>query len=165
MLANILKTHLFNRIRDIENLSKQPYQKSGLFNKNNVSPISEYIHAHNESCFIYNKINSTFDRYIATVLHLYKNDSSFRDKLINSKGFCLKHYDMLYSAAINKLNKNILDSFITDLNTVTIDNLKRVDSDLNWYIDKFDYRYKDEPWKNSKDAIERTILKVSSTVF
>ena len=58
-----------------------------------------------------------------------------------------------------------MDSFITDLNTVTIDNLKRVDSDLNWYIDKFDYRYKDEPWKNSKDAIERTILKVSSTVF
>lgn len=37
--------------------------------------------------------------------------------------------------------------------------------DLDWYIDKFDYRYKDEPWKNSKDAIERTITKTNSILI
>ncbi|MEE1012732.1 MAG: DUF6062 family protein [Clostridia bacterium] len=30
-------------------------------------------------------------------------------------------------------------------------------------MQKFDYRFKDEPWKNSKDAVERGILKVSGT--
>ena len=55
-----------------------------------------------------------------------------------------------------------LDNFIQDINKVTIDNLKRVDADLDWFIDKFDYRYKNEPWKNSKDAVERTITKTNS---
>jgi hypothetical protein len=163
-LANILKTHLFNRIKDIEAISKKPYTKNGIFKKNTLSPLSEYIKTHNESCFICNKVNTTFDRYIATILHLYKNDTTFQDKFLNSKGFCLKHYEMLYTTAINKLTGNLLDSFIADIHKVTIANLKRVDADLDWYIDKFDYRYKDAPWKNSKDAIERTIIKISSEV-
>ena len=58
---------------------------------------------------------------------------------------------MLYSASINELSGKDLDDFIEILNRLTIENLKRVDADLDWFIDKFDYRYKDEPWKNSKD--------------
>ena len=27
--------------------------------------------------------------------------------------------------------------------------------DVSWFCKKFDYRYADEPWYNSKDAIER----------
>lgn len=164
-IANILKTHLYNRIKDIEELSKHPINKGGLFKKNTLSPISEYIRNHNNSCFICNRINSTFDRYIATILHLYKNDASFRTKFNNTKGFCLKHYEMLYSKSLEDLNGSVLDSFINDLNKITIENLKRVDSDLDWFIDKFDYRYKDEPWKNSKDAINRTITKTNSVII
>ena len=29
--------------------------------------------------------------------------------------------------------------------------------DISWFCKKFDYRYEDEPWKNSKDAVERAI--------
>lgn len=161
-IANILKTHLNKRIKDIESLSNQPINKGGLLKKNTLSPISEYIKQHNESCFICNKVNSTFNRYLATITHLYKNDSNFRDKLISSKGFCLKHYDMLYSQGLEDMKGSVLDNFIQDINKVTLDNLRRVDADLDWFIDKFDYRYKNEPWKNSKDAVERTITKTNS---
>ena len=41
-------------------------------------------------------------------------------------------------------------------------NLDLLQEDIDWFIQKFDYRFKDEPWKNSKDALQRTILKVSS---
>ena len=34
--------------------------------------------------------------------------------------------------------------------------------DLEWFIDKFDYRNENEPWKNSKDAVQRSILKTNS---
>ena len=40
--------------------------------------------------------------------------------------------------------------------------MKRVKEDLDWFIDKFDYRYKNEPWKNSKDALPRMLCKVNS---
>lgn len=163
-IANILKTHLNKRIKDIESLSNQPINKGGLFKKNTLSPISEYIKEHNESCFVCNKVNSTFNRYLATITHLYKNDSNFRDKLTSSKGFCLKHYDMLYSQGLEDMKGSVLDNFIQDINKVTLDNLRRVDADLDWFIDKFDYRYKNEPWKNSKDAVERTITKTNSII-
>ena len=42
------------------------------------------------------------------------------------------------------------------------ENLKRVEEELDWFIQKFDYRFQDEPLKNSKDAVERGILKVSA---
>ena len=164
-IANILKTHLYNRIRDIEKLSKEAPAKGGLFKKNTLSPISEYINNHNNSCYICNKINPTFERYIATVIHLYKTDNNFKNKLTSSKGFCLKHYEMLYTAGLNTLNGSTLQNYLDDLNKVVIENLKRVDSDLEWFIDKFDYRYKDEPWKNSKDAVERTIIKTNNTII
>ncbi len=163
-IANILKTHLNKRIKDIESLSNQPINKGGLFKKNTLSPISEYIKEHNESCFVCNKVNSTFNRYLATITHLYKNDSNFRVKLTSSKGFCLKHYDMLYSQGLEDMKGSVLDNFIQDINKVTLDNLRRVDADLDWFIDKFDYRYKNEPWKNSKDAVERTITKTNSII-
>ena len=39
---------------------------------------------------------------------------------------------------------------------------QRVADDLEWFIDKFDYRHKDEPWKNSKDALPRAMNKLNS---
>jgi len=43
--------------------------------------------------------------------------------------------------------------------------MARIEGELSWFIDKFDYRYKDEPWKNSKDALPRSIQKVSSEII
>ncbi len=43
-----------------------------------------------------------------------------------------------------------------------LENMKRVHEDLSWFIDKFDYRFKDEPWKNAKDALPRTMTKLNS---
>ena len=30
--------------------------------------------------------------------------------------------------------------------------------DVSWFCKKFDYRYDQEPWYNSKDAVERAII-------
>ena len=41
-----------------------------------------------------------------------------------------------------------------------VTNMQRIQEDVNWFTKKFDYRFKDEPWKNSKDAIQRSIKKL-----
>ena len=56
----------------------------------------------------------------------------------------------------------MLESFIAELNRMYLENMKRVHEDLGWFIDKFDYRFKDEPWKNAKDALLRTMTKLNS---
>lgn len=42
------------------------------------------------------------------------------------------------------------------------ENFQRMEEDLVWLSDKFDYRNKDADWKNSKDALQRGMQKLRS---
>ena len=40
------------------------------------------------------------------------------------------------------------------------ENLARVKEDIDWFTAKFDYRNANAPWKNSQDAVPRTMQKL-----
>ena len=40
------------------------------------------------------------------------------------------------------------------------ESLQRVGGDIDWLVEKFDYRNQDADWKNSKDAIQREMQKL-----
>lgn len=164
-LALMLKTHTDKTIKDLKALSaNKPVAAGGFFKKQQPSSVSEYIKELEESCFICGRINGTFDRYIDTLFHLWKKDSSFRDKFRQCKGFCTYHYGILYDRGAAKLGKDSYAEFLDALNKVYFENMERVNGDISWFIDKFDYRFKDEPWKNSKDALPRGIVKTNHTM-
>ena len=50
-----------------------------------------------------------------------------------------KDYDEFYKA-VSKIENEYMDTLC---------------GDVSWFCKKFDYRYTDEPWYNSKDSIER----------
>jgi hypothetical protein len=163
--ALILKTHMDKTIKDIEKLSSNSLKLSSpsLFKKKaEASPLTTYLNQLEHSCYVCNMINNTFDRYIDTIFMLYKDDSEFRTKFNNTKGICTSHYNLLYQEAPKYLKSDLLNTFCLALNTIYIDNMKRVRDDLEWFINKFDYRYVNEPWKNSKDALPRAMVKVGS---
>ena len=58
-----------------------------------------------------------------------------------------------------------LDEFLRVLDDVFFSNAKRVNDDLEWFINKYDYRYEKEPWYNAKDSIPRTIIKTNHTIL
>lgn len=163
-LALMLKTHTDKTIKDLKELAKnKPVVSGGLFKKTASSSVSEYINELEKSCFICDRINNTFDRYIDTIFHLWKKDPEFKEKFKSSKGFCNCHYGLLFDQGSVKLSKDAYAEFIEILNNVYFENMERVNGDIGWFIDKFDYRFKDEPWKNSKDAIPRGIIKTNHT--
>ena len=166
-LALILHTHMQRTNRDLEDLlsSDKPVKK-GLFAKKteNTSPVTEYIENLNHSCYICNRIDRIFARYLATIYHCYEHDEEFRRKFAASKGFCTKHFGMLYEGAPSSLSGKRLPEFIKTLNEVYLTNMKRVTDDLEWFTDKFDYRNEDKPWKNSKDALPRSMNKTNSVL-
>ena len=82
-------------------------------------------------------------------------------KFKKSKGFCLEHYGMLFEEAPKYLHGDVLEDFTSDLNHVFLENYKRMEEELAWFIDKFDYRNTDAPWKTSKDAVPRAMTKVN----
>lgn len=166
-LALILHTHMQRTNRDLEDLlsSDKPVKK-GLFAKKteNASPVTKYIENLNHSCYICNRIDRIFARYLATIYHCYEHDEEFRRKFAASKGFCTKHFGMLYEGAPSSLSGKRLPEFIKTLNEVYLTNMKRVTDDLEWFTDKFDYRNEDKPWKNSKDALPRSMNKTNSVL-
>lgn len=166
-LALILHTHMQRTNCDLEDLlsSDKPVKK-GLFAKKteNASPVTEYIENLNHSCYICNRIDRIFARYLATIYHCYEHDEEFRRKFAASKGFCTKHFGMLYEGAPSSLSGKRLPEFIKTLNEVYLTNMKRVTDDLEWFTDKFDYRNEDKPWKNSKDALPRSMNKTNSVL-
>lgn len=163
-LALMLHTHTQNIIRETEKLQKKGRtQAGGLFKKSEESAVAAYMNRLGKSCFICNRINDTFGRYIDTIFYLYRREESFRRKFKASKGFCNMHYGLLYDAAPGYLSGRELDEFTKLLDSLYLENMKRVCDDIEWYTDKFDYRNVDAPWKNSKDAVVRTILKLDST--
>lgn len=163
-LALMLHTHTQNIIRETEKLQKKGRTSAGgLFKKSEESAVSAYMRKLGSSCFICNRINNTFDRYIDTIFYLYKREEGFRRKFKSSKGFCNNHYGLLYDAAPQHMSGKELDEFTKLLDKLYLENLQRVCDDIEWYTDKFDYRNVDAPWKNSKDAVVRTILKLDST--
>lgn len=166
-LALMLKTHTDKTIKEMKALrdNKKITTSGGFLKKQTITSMGDYVRKLESTCFVCDRINNMFERYVDTVFHLWKKDPDFHEKLKKCKGFCTYHFGLLYDMAHSKLSKDTLDSFIDAINTVYFDNMDRVNGDISWFIDKFDYRYKDEPWKNSKDALPRGIIKTNHTII
>lgn len=165
-LALILSTHMAKVTKDLKSLSASstPSGKSLFKKQTEATGVGAYVNKLSHNCFICNRMGNTFDRYVDTVFHLYKKDSEFPAKLKNCKGFCTYHYGLLYDRAGSTLSKDTLEQFLTDIQEVYFNNMERMQEDIEWFINKFDYRYQNEPWKNSKDALPRAVMKTHSAI-
>lgn len=159
--ALILKTHVIKMRKDLDKEMKsfKPV-KAGLFAKGEESNVERYISDLEGKCFVCNYYKDTYERYIDTFFYLYSSDKDFKEKIRTGKGFCLCHMKDLIKGAKSHLKKEEFDEFCDMLFKLQDENLARIEEDISWFVDKFDYRNKDADWKNSKDAIPRTIGKI-----
>ncbi len=112
------------------------------------------------TCLMCETIEENMGRYLHTFFHLYQNDQDFRGRFEKSKGLCLPHLGKLLAAAPSELGPKELGRFIDTVIALEKENLDRMQEDISWFVKKFDYRYEKDDWKNSKDAVERTVNKV-----
>lgn len=165
-IALMLNTHMNKTIKDLKALSsKDKPKKKPLLSKKADNPVSAYIDNLNSSCFVCQRIEPVFKRYIDTIFHMYKKDPDFKEKLKNCKGFCLEHYGLLYNSALSYLSQKEIDEFIPLISDSFFKGLERVNGDVSWFIDKYDYRNQNAPWKNSKDALPRAIIKTCHLII
>ena len=165
-LALMLKTHTDKTIREMKAIADGAKPKaSGLFSKKTDTPaMIEYINKLESTCFVCGRITPVFDRYIDTIFHMWKKDKDFIEKFKSCKGFCTKHYGVLYSTGAEKLNQTQYDEFLVVLNKVYFEGMDRVNRDMSWFIDKHDYRNKEADWGSSRDSLQRALVKVGSTM-
>lgn len=127
------------------------------------SIVNEFISALDsleKKCTICSKLNYTMDRYTDVILYLWSREPDFK-KLFNSKkGFCLKHLKQLLLGVKKYLRSDEIPEFVDSLLSIQLENMDRIQQEVNWFTKKFDYRNEDAPWGNSRDAIPRSIQKL-----
>lgn len=164
-VALMVSTHLKKIRTDIEDVLKNEEALGGrkLFKKNVESaPLIEYTEVLSADCYACNRAKARMDTYVDTFFYLWKREPDFRQKVLSCKGFCLNHFSRIISEGREKLNKTSFEELISTLIPLELKNIDRVSEELDWFIKKFDYRFQNEPWNNSRDSLERAILKISS---
>ena len=109
------------------------------------------------SCYVCSRIDFNFVHMAETVVMLWEKDDEFKKKLASQPYFCLPHYRTLLEYGRKRFNKKKMPEFSKALASVVEPYFDKLSSDVSWFCKKFDYRYDEEPWYDSKDAVERAI--------
>lgn len=118
------------------------------------------IRARMDGCVICEQVDKALTRYAYTIAQLYFTNSEFKAQFEHSKGFCLPHLALVLEMAEKTLSGAQLPAFQKTVAALELENLRRVEGELEWFTLKFDYRNDGKPWGNSKDAPERAINKL-----
>lgn len=161
-LALILESHLTEIRKTIEGDSGAIVtSKKAFFGKDEtVSKIIERYTRINDGCVICKKLDDIEDKFIDNIIELYKKEDEFRKKIIGTKGFCIPHFTRLIEHAGKVLSGSKLTEFYSELYNLEIAHLSRVQADITWFTKKFDFRFAKDDWKNSRDAVPRTVEKI-----
>jgi len=129
--------------------------------KDRSERIAEGAKELNSTCYICNRVEHHFAKMIETSLILWERDKEFRKKFDSQQYFCVPHYQRLMESAKKFLPKKLLGDFVASAERIQDAYQEKLREDVSWFVKKFDYRYKDEPWGDSKDAVERAIAFLS----
>lgn len=111
-----------------------------------------------DSCYICGRIEHIMDRIFENAALLWESDTKvFGAKIEKQPYFCLDHYRRFIEAGQKNINKKRFADFYAAVSGVETAYFDKLREDVSWFCKKFDYRYESEPWKDSKDAIERAI--------
>lgn len=179
-LALVIDTHLVGQIKDLEGIYKKyegqilKESEKGLLDsvidsvKGKKSPVEKAtdeilrkLENLKSTCAVCDRIRMNMDRLIDNTLYLYDKEPDFRKKFYASKGFCLKHTEVLLRKAQKAFSVARQAEFLKGLLPLELVALKRVQGDVNHFTQMFDYRNAKADWKNSRDAVPRSIEKLS----
>lgn len=164
--ALMIHTHLLEINKNLDKAfeDERSGEKGGLFKKAKTDPVCDYTDEILKSCYACRREEERMNSYVYTFFYLWKTEPEFAEKVRACKGFCLEHMSRIISDSRKYLNSAQRQSLTDTIISLQRQNLERIIGDVDWFIKKFDYRFTDEPWKNSKDAVERAILKLSGVL-
>ncbi len=136
---------------------------AGLIAKPGSTPLKR-IEKLEKSCYVCERIDFHFQHMAETVVYLFESEETFADQIKAQPYFCLPHYRLLLEKAQARLQKKKLADFVSTVEGVQKHYLDTLCEDVSWFCKKFDYRYEDEPWKNSKDSVERAMAFLRSDI-
>lgn len=167
--ALILSTHLkkINQELSMELKKFTPEKSSflGRLKKTEIkgdmpkTALGNWLYEKECTCYVCDHFKNIYGRYLDTFFHLYKKDKDFRQLFLKSKGFCLHHFRDLVETAEQKLTDSEKKEFYPSVFGLMQENLERIQKEVEWFVEKNDYRNADKPLGTSVDSIQRAMQK------
>lgn len=148
--------------KQMESFSPQPSTMLGRLKKKEPqeNSLSAWIRQEEGHCYVCGRVEETYRRVLDTFVHQVKHEKEFLDLVKSSKGFCIHHFADLVQICERELGKKEQDQIFPLLFDQMNRELGRIQEDIDWLIEKYDYRNADKDWKNSQDAVQRTMQKI-----
>ncbi len=163
--ALILQTYYVGMLKELDHQIEEfsaPHKKN-LFHHKSVEDgdggLLQWEKEREGKCFLCENVEESMQRYYSTFFFLLKEEE-FRRLVESGKGFCMCHFARLLETARDQLPNACREWFYKTMLPLMRDNLARVQGDLDWFIQKFDYRNAGADWKNSRDAVSRAMQKL-----
>ena len=157
-LALMLHTHVMEIGKNITSLTsfsvKPSFFSQGI--DSFASKLGEHLVKTNNDCYVCDYVDTTFERYVDTFFMLWSKGGDEARLIASQKGYCLPHFaKMLLHVA--KLGGGKRKKFMNEILPIWKEYMLQLEDDLDWFVQKFDYRNKDADWGTSKDALPRAI--------
>lgn len=152
VMALTLESHIAELAEDIKD---KPLSRSGERAVKRISSLED-------SCYVCRRIEFNFAHMIETAVILWDTDEDFAPKLRAQPYFCLPHYRRFLEYASRRLGKKQFADFEKAVSSIQNAYIEKLGGDISWFCKKFDYRYDQEPWYDSKDAVERAMKFIRS---
>lgn len=125
--------------------------------KEKTGAVAEKYAAYSSRCYVCDRVEFHWSKMFETACLLWEADPDFRKKFAAAESFCMPCYTRLLETARLEISKKRLADFLDAAQEVETGYLDSLRGDISHFCKKFDYRYQDEPWGNSRDAVERAL--------
>ncbi len=156
-LALMLESHLSSL--------KKELKTGNLFSRDIAAKSVERIERLESSCYVCGRIEDKIKKMFKTAALLFNEEKEFRAAFENVNHFCLPHYREYMLAARGALNKEGYSDLVKAANEKVLNYLNALNEDVSLFCKKFDYRFDDLPWGESKDSVERSVKFLQGDIF
>lgn len=148
-LALMLESHL-------ESLKKE-LKTGNLFSRDIAAKSVSAVEKLESSCYVCDRIDEKIKKMFDTAARLFNEEKDFCAAFEGVRYFCLPHYREYMLAGRQALGKEDYAALVRASNEKVNAYLNSLKDDVSLFCKKFDYRFDDLPWGESKDSVERSI--------
>lgn len=142
----------FTRVRSSDSLNQQ---------------IDQLIHTLEDTganCIVCERINTNLQRYYETAVYLWEHEPGFPRLAQENTRICMEHLPQLLRACKKSGVSKKQRAFIALNLSQFSQGIGKDLEDLDWFIRKFDYRNREEPWGDAKTALPRVINRLKGRI-
>lgn len=167
-LGLVTHTHLKEETARLQTHFKRIKAAAGGSGEEKLPKILErftgYVDQFEHSCLICDRIEYTLERYAFTIAYLWKKDEEFKQAFGESRGFCIRHLPFMIGMAKKVLRVRPFREWLGVVMGLQEKSFERLDGEVEWFTQKFDFQNNGKPWGTSKDALHRGIQKLTGRI-